>query len=82
MMNSTAPEKSASATTPPLVIDMPQAQVPQLQQAPRNTSSFASPEETGQRLLAMLEDVLPMVDQDPAVLSLMQDVSKMIYEYE
>ena len=81
MMNSTAPDKSTT-TTAPLVIDMPQAQVPQPQQAPRRTSNFASPEETGQRLLAMLEDVLPMVDQDPAVLSLMQDVSKMIYEYE
>ena len=40
-------------------------------------SSF-SPMETGHKLLSVLQDVLPMVDQDPEWISLMQDVSKLV----
>jgi hypothetical protein len=41
-----------------------------------------SPDDQGRRLLAMLNDVLPLVDQDPEMLALMQDVTRLVCEYQ
>ena len=89
MMNSTVSETNTNMPSA-LVPVMPQPQVPPQPEpasppdaAPNHNKWVSpSPEETGQKLLHMLQDVFPMVDEDPEVLSLMQDVTKLIYEYE
>lgn len=43
---------------------------------------YGSPEEAGQRLLSMINDVLPLVDQDPEMLVVMQDVTRLMCDYE
>jgi hypothetical protein len=41
-----------------------------------------SPDDQGRRLLAMLNDVLPLVDQDPEMLALMHDVTRLVCDYQ
>jgi len=45
-------------------------------------SSQVRPEETGQRLLSMLNDMMPMVDQDPQLSTIMQDVQRLVSGYQ
>ena len=44
--------------------------------------AYCSPEEAGQRLLSMINDVLPLVDQDPELLTVMHDVTRLMCDYE
>ena len=46
------------------------------------TGSSCSYEDHGHRLLSMLNDVLPLVDQDPEMLALMEDVTRLVCDYQ
>ncbi|CAB9497942.1 expressed unknown protein [Seminavis robusta] len=88
MMNTTAPPMS-SISVPSSIYPAQadpqqyhqQAQA-QAQALPPQRSLSPSPEDHGQRLLAMLNDVLPLVDEDPEMLTLMQDVTRLVCEYQ
>ena len=85
--NEVKTQPPAKMNTPPSSINVPSAtQQPHPQQyqrqAPPRTGSFSTPEEAGQQLLSMINDVLPLVDRDPELLSVMQDVTRLVCDYE